>query len=48
MLRKVQLEVLVASLAENFLGLDNLGCQAVAMADALRAGASLNKLWRDS
>ena len=48
MLRQVQFEVLVASHAENFLRLDDLGRQTVAVTDALRAGASLNKLGRDS
>ena len=38
----------VAALAENLLRLNDFRRQTVTVADTLRAGASLNKLWRDS
>ena len=45
MLGQMQLEMLIAALAENFLRLDDLGCQTVTVANALGAGASLDELW---
>ena len=48
MLAQVQFEMFVASLAENFLRLNYFRRQTVTVAHTLRAGASLNKLWRDS
>ena len=44
MLVQVQLEVVIAALAEDLLCLDNLGCKAVTVTYALFADACVNKL----
>jgi len=48
MLGQVKLEVFIASLAEDLLALDDLGCEAVTVAHTGRASARLYKLWCDS
>ena len=37
----------VTPLAKDLFRLNNFSCEAIAMADALWTGASLDKLWRD-